>query len=119
MKYFLIIFAIVLFVFSSCRDEEQEKQRYITSQIVGTWWTKTPTDSIIHEYSCYGKLLLNKYQDSYVKYTGNYDFDILDELTMEYWGERMEGKTTFIIYSNDTLQLNNFNGSSYLMFRTI
>ena len=58
--------------------------------------------------------LINKKID-----TGNYDFDILDELTMEYWGERMEGKTTFIIYSNDTLQLNNFNGSSYLMFRTI
>lgn len=117
MKYFLITFAIILFVFSSCKNEEQEKQRYIISEIVGTWWTKTSTDSITHEYSNYGKLLLNEYQNNYIKYTGNYDFDIINDLTMEYWGERMEGETTFIIRSNDTLQLDNFNGSFYLMFR--
>lgn len=119
MKYFILTLVFVSLLFSSCNKEEVEKQRFITSKIVGSWWTKTDVDSITHEYTNYGKLVINKYSGDVLRYVGEYDFDIIDDLTMEYWGERMEGTTPFAIYSNDTLFLNKFNGRSYQLFRTL
>ncbi|MFH2095513.1 MAG: hypothetical protein ABIJ16_07405, partial [Bacteroidota bacterium] len=105
-------------IYKTSKEEDGERQRVITSEIVGKWWTKTATDSITHEYSTYGKMILMKYQGGVLKYTGNYDYDIEGD-QMEYWGERMNGKTFFEIEWQDTLYLESFNNISYYLFRVI
>ncbi len=117
MKYSVFILFFIAVLTISCDREEPERQRYITGAIVGSWWTKTSTDSITHEYSNYGKLSVKEYSGNVLRYSGEFDYDIIDDATMEYWGERLDATTPFEIYNNDTLQLNNFNGRSYLLFR--
>jgi len=119
MKYFVLTLVFIALVFSACEREVAEKQRYITSSIVGNWWTMTSTDSITHEYTNYGKLTVNKYSGGILRYVGEFDFDIHDDMTMEYWGERLDDLTPFTIYSNDTLVLSKFNGRNYTLFRII
>lgn len=119
MKYFVLTLILIGFVFASCERDVPEKQRFITSKIVGNWWTGTASDSITHEYTQNGKLIINKFSNDVLRYVGEYDFDIHEDVTMEYWGERMEGETPFAVYSNDTLVLNKFNGRSYQLFRIL
>ncbi|GAB4289586.1 MAG: hypothetical protein Kow0068_15130 [Marinilabiliales bacterium] len=99
--------------------QETYKDRVITSDIVGTWYSIKTPDSIVHTYTVNGKLTYQRYEDEVLKYTGYFNYDITEDNgeVMEYWGENTDAQTIIKITNKDTLWLQNFLGKNYTFYR--
>ncbi|MFH2142414.1 MAG: hypothetical protein ABIJ97_08335 [Bacteroidota bacterium] len=103
-------------VTSACDKDEDYKERIITSDIVGKWYSKKSQDSITHDYTVNGKLTVQKFSSNNLNYTGYFDYDIVGQ-TIEYWGENTDGVSKFQIFRFDTLWVEKFINVNYTFYR--